>query len=684
MAVRIGVDAGGTFTDVCLVAEDGAIALFKLASSPADPSLAITDGVIAILDQQERARSSVAYLGHGTTVATNTLLEQRGVPTGVITTKGFRDLLELGRQRRPDLYDLQVDKPTPLVRRALRMEVPERVTASGDVLLPLDLEAVRAAVRRLRDAGVSALAVCLLYSYLQPEHERQIGEVIHEEFPDAYTSLSHEVLAEFREYERLSTTVVNSYVGPIMSRYIRNLRDRLRDASLTAEPYINQSNGGIVSLESAADFPVRTILSGPAAGVVGAIAVAARAGFPDVITFDMGGTSTDAALITDGACSVKLEQDVAGYPIRTPLLDINTVGAGGGSIAWIDSGGHLKVGPRSAGAAPGPACYDQGGTAATVTDANVALGILSREAFLGGRMPIASAAADRAIATLASELGQECETVAQGIIDIATMNMARAIRVISVERGYDPRDYALFAFGGAGPLHAGRLARELEIPRILVPPMPGILCAYGLLVSDLRADFSRTLVLPAESGSLAALDAGLAELQEMATAWAKRERIEADQIQIRRLADMRYAGQNYELSIALPDHAPAERDLPTIRNAFHAAHEQAYGYAAADEPAQFVTIRLEAAGHVPKPSLQPAPVGAGLDQARAGTRRIYLPDAGGWRDVPLYARGRLQAGSTLPGPAVVEQMDSTTLVLSGQTLQVDTIGTLIIEEERIR
>lgn len=680
MTARIGVDSGGTFTDVCLIDPNGQLRTYKLSSSPHDPSEAIVAAVISLLDESGCPPTAVSYLGHGTTVATNALLEGKGVRVGLITTEGFRDLLELGRQRRPDLYDLQVDKPVPLVRRALRYEVPERVLATGGILRQLDREAVRRAVDALRSSGVEAVAVCFLYSYVVPEHERIAGELVAAAFPEAYLSLSHEVLAEFREYERLSTTVVNCYVGPIMSRYIQRLRDRFSERDIPVPSYITQSNGGIISLEVAARLPVRTVLSGPAAGVVGAIAVAEAAGITDVITFDMGGTSTDVALVTGGRAGVKMEQEVAGYPIRTPMLDIHTVGAGGGSLAWIDSGGHLKVGPQSAGADPGPACYGRGGTDATVTDANVTLGLLSRDALLGGRMPIDAVAADRAIETLAQQLGLRREDVAQGIIALATANMARAIRVISVERGYDPRDYTLVAFGGAGPLHAARLARELDIPRVLVPSIPGLLCAYGLLVADLRTDFSRTHVVPADAASLESVARIYDELVGQAHEWFEREEIECAARRVRRVADMRYVGQNYELSVELPDRPLATEDLPSILDAFHAAHEQAYGYAAPGEPVQFVTLRVEASGAVPKPELPRIARGGALEDARVGTRRAYLPESGGWTAVPLYDRGRLGSGLRIPGPAIVEQMDTTVLILPGQVADVDEYGNLLLRD----
>lgn len=682
MAVRVGVDAGGTFTDVCLHDDRGELMVYKLPSSPRDPSESIAEGVLRLLRQTGVAAGEVTYLGHGSTVATNALLEGTGARVGLVTTDGFRDLLELGRQRRPDLYDLQVDKPPPLVRRALRFEVPERVLSTGEVLQPLDRQAVRQVLRRLKAADIEALAVCFLYSYLKPEHEKLVAELAIEEFPGIFVSLSHEVLAEFREYERLSTTVVNSYVGPLMSAYIRRLKERVAAGGIRVPPYITQSNGGVISLDVAARLPVRTVLSGPAAGVIGALAVAEAAGLSNVISFDMGGTSTDVALVTDRKPSVKLEQEVAGYPIRAPMLDIHTVGAGGGSIAWIDSGGHLKVGPQSAGADPGPACYGRGGGSATVTDANVTLGLLNREALLGGAMPIDAAAADRAVDAVAAQLGLGREEVAQGIIALATANMARAIRVISVERGYDPRDYTLVAFGGAGPLHAARLARELDIPQVLVPAIPGILCAYGLLVADLRTDFSRTQVTPAAPEALPAIERTFAELRRMAETWFDQEGLTASVRRVRRIADMRYVGQNYELSIELPDHALTAEQLPATLDAFHRAHEQSYGYSAPGEPVQFVTLRLEASGIVPRPTQRPIPAGGSLDDARLGTRRAYLPENGGWGDIPLFDRTLLRAGARVPGPAIVEQMDSTVLILPGQQAEVDKYGNLLISESQ--
>ncbi|HTI82472.1 MAG TPA: hydantoinase/oxoprolinase family protein, partial [Acetobacteraceae bacterium] len=478
MAWRIGVDSGGTFTDVCLFEEQsGRVEVWKVSSTPDDPSRGIAMGVEEGVARVEATPADIRYFGHGTTVGTNALIQHRGVKTGIVVTDGFRDLLEIGRQKRPELYDLLADKPPVLVARDLRLEVPERLRHDGTVETALDEQAVREAARALKAAGVQAVAITFLYGFIQPEHETTARRIIAEEIPEAFVCASHEVAPEFREYERMSTTVVNAYLGPVMQGYIRRLADRLAQLGMTATPHLTQSNGGVIGFEQAARLPVRTVLSGPSTGVVAAQEVGRIAGFSDLITFDMGGTSTDVALLAQGQCRLTGEATVHGYPIKAPMLDIHTVGAGGGSIAYVDSGGLLKVGPRSAGASPGPVCYGKGNTEPTVTDANVVLQTLNPTHLLGGRMSVRRDLARQAIARLADPLGMDVLATAQGILSVVTANMARAIRVISVQRGHDPRDYTLMAFGGAGPLHAARLARELDIARVLVPRSPGILCA---------------------------------------------------------------------------------------------------------------------------------------------------------------------------------------------------------------
>jgi N-methylhydantoinase A len=681
MAWRVGVDSGGTFTDVCLFEETtGRVEVWKVSSTPDDPSRAIAQGVEEGMGRVGRPPADIAYFGHGTTVATNALIQHRGVRTGLITTDGFRDLLEIGRQKRPDLYDLQVDKPEILVARDLRLEVPERVRHDGSIETALDQQAVREAARALKRAGVQAVAVCFLYAFVRPEHEAAARRILAEEFPEAFLTTSHEIAPEFREYERLSTAVVNSYLGPVMQGYIRRLAERLAALGVAATPHLTQSNGGVIGFDAAAAMPVRTVLSGPSTGVVGAQAIGRLAGFPDLITFDMGGTSTDVALLQDGEPRLSGEAIVHGYPIKAPMLDIHTVGAGGGSIAYVDSGGLLKVGPRSAGAAPGPVCYDKGNAEPTVTDANVVLGNLHPTHLLGGRMPIRRDLSLAAIEALAQRLGMDTMATAQGILSVVTANMAKAIRVISVQRGHDPRDYTLMAFGGAGPLHAARLARELEMRRVLVPRNPGILCAMGLLLTDLRADFASTRLTALEEDAVAPMQAAFTALEAQARRWFEQEGIEAPARRLNRTVDMRYAGQNYELPIALPEGPISPATLAAMDEAFAAAHRRAYGFVAEGEPVQLVTFRVEAIGQVRKAAFQPKPL-AGPDPAAAleGRREVWLPEAGGWVSVPVYARDRLQPGNRIAGPAIAEQMDSTTVVLPGMTARVDPYDNLILE-----
>ena len=681
MTWRVGVDSGGTFTDVCLFDDaTGQVTVWKVASTPDDPSRGIAEGVAEGTGKVDATPASIGYFGHGTTVATNALIQHRGVRTGLITTEGFRDLLEIGRQKRPDLYDLQIDKPPVLVPRDLRLEVPERLRHDGSVEIPLDEAAFRDAVRQLRAAGVRAVAVCFLYGFIRTDHEEAARRILAEEFPEAFACVSHQVAPEFREFERLSTTVVNAYLGPVMRDYIERLAERLSGLGMRATPHLTQSNGGVIGFEQAARLPVRTVLSGPSTGVVGAQAVGGLAGYPDLITFDMGGTSTDVALLQGGACRMASEAVVHGYPIKAPMLDIHTVGAGGGSIAFIDSGGLLKVGPRSAGADPGPVCYGNGNTEPTVTDANVVLQTLNPTHLLGGRMAVRQDLAGAAIEQLAATLGMEKMATAQGIISVVTANMARAIRVISVQRGHDPRDYTLVAFGGAGPLHAARLAKELEIGRILVPRHPGILCAMGLLLTDLRADFATTRLQTLSTAALEDIADAFRVLAGQADAWFAEEGIEAPARRVTRTVDMRYAGQNYELAIALPDGAIGPAALEALAEGFATAHQRMYGFVAEDDPVQLVTFRVEAAGVVPKAAFVPQPdAGADASAAIKARREVWLPEAGGFVTCPVYDRDRLHAGNRIVGPAIVEQMDATTVVLPGMGAWVEPYMNLILE-----
>ena len=678
-SVRVGIDVGGTFTDT-LVAdpEGGPLVRAKVPSTPSDPSVGILTGLAQGLQIRGVAMGDVAYFAHGTTVATNALLERRGASVGLITTDGFRDLLEIGRQARPDLYDLQIEKPEPLVPRNLRLQVAERIYYDGSVITPVDMEQLDEAIRLLAHSEVEAVAVCFLHSYVNPVHEERVLARLQEALPNAYLSISSQVNPEFREVERLTTTVVNAYVGPVINRYVGNLKRHLSDRGVGASPYVSQSNGGLISLDEAMRRPVRILLSGPSVGVMGAARVGEEAGFRNLITFDMGGTSADVSLIQDGVPRTATEREVAGYRLRSAMVDIHTVGAGGGSVAWQDAGGLLKVGPHSAGADPGPACYGKGGDQPTVTDAHVVLGSLNSKHLLGGSMPIEAQRSRDAIADLGGRLGLPPRDTASGVVSVVVANMVRAIRLVSVQRGHDPRDYTLVSFGGAGPLHSGWIARELHIPCALVPSSPGLLCAFGLLVSDMRSNLAHTRLVEMEEARPEMLENTFALLRDDGDAWLSREGIPPEQRVFNRFVDMRYRGQNYELTIEAPSDITGPGGMEELARRFHAAHERSYGYAATDEPVQMVTFRMEAVGMAPRIPAQGAPLGSTeAGTAVVGGRRVHL-DGRDW-DCPIYDREGLDPGNRITGPAVIEQMDTTTLVLPDQRARVDGHRNLLID-----
>ncbi|ARO15246.1 N-methylhydantoinase A [Ketogulonicigenium robustum] len=681
-ALRIGADTGGTFTDISIYdPATGKLVVWKVSSTNADPSEAIATGIREGLAAHGRTPDEVAYVGHGTTVATNALITGNFAKTAMITTQGFRDVIEIRRQQRPDLYDLQQEKTPPLAPRDLRLEVPERVNFDGSVRVPLHEGAVRAHAAQLRAEGVESVAIGFLFAYLYPDHEETVARILAEELPGVFISTSSDVAPEYREFERFSTAVVNAALGPVMKRYLDRLRPRLSDIGVAPEPRLTQSNGGVISAQEAATYPVRTVLSGPAAGVMGALEIAGAAGFPDVITFDMGGTSSDVALIDKGRPQLVTDAVVHGHPIKVPMLDIHAVGAGGGSIAWIDAGGHLKVGPQSAGAVPGPVCYDKGNTQPTVTDANVVLGVLHPTHLLDGRLPINRQAAVDAIQALADRLGMGLMETAQGIISVATANMAKAIRVVSVERGYDPRDYALMAFGGAGPLHAARLARALDMPRILVPRNPGIMCSMGLLLTDLKTHFAVGRMIHLNGDSIDAVAQGYAQLDAKAEGWFAAQGIAGADQSTARTADMRYRGQAFELPVDCPAGLITAETLAALRAGFEAAHTQIYGYAFPDEPIDIIALRLEATGRVQRARLVAEPAATGdVADTIVGTRDLWLPERGTTISVNLYDRAQMGPGQSVMGPAIITQMDSTTLVLDGQKASVDPYLNIVIEE----
>lgn len=689
MTWRIGVDTGGTFTDVCLYDENTrTVSVAKVSSTPSDPGQAVISGVRHALDAETGDATgefgNITYLAHGTTVATNALLQSRGAKVGLITTKGFRDLLELGRQRRPKLYDLFAQKPTDLVPRDLRLEVKERITHTGEVLLAAELEDIRTQVLQLKADGVEAVSVCFLYSYLRPQHEEQVRAILEEELPGMFLSISHEVLPEFREFERLSTTVINAFIGPTMASYLGRLRKNLEAEGLQTVPKVTQSNGGVMSFMLAERLPVRTVLSGPSTGVVGAARISQQSGFEDIITFDVGGTSSDVALVRGGRPSAASGMVMDGRPIHAPMLDINTVGAGGGSIAWVDDGGHLKVGPQSAGAYPGPACYGLGNEEPTVTDANVVLGTLNQTHLLAGEMPIDAQKSFAAVEGLGKKLGMSTVDTAQGIISVVTANMAKAIRVISVQRGYDPADYALVAFGGGGPLHSSRLAEELGMSRTLIPHNPGAMSAVGMLMTDLRADYTRTVRVKLDVSNRGTFEDAFQALENEAEQWFEEEHLPVAKRRSHRVIDVRYVGQNYEISIDVPEGEFDAAWFRQIRDAFNAAHRARYGYDNADETIEAVTFRFEAIGEAPQvefPRHEAATTE--LADAVAGSRNVYFPELQGYVECPVYERTELGAGHVVQGPAIIEQYDTTTVVLPGTRARVDEYLLIIIENDTV-
>jgi N-methylhydantoinase A len=656
--LKIGIDTGGTFTDFILL-DEGRTLTLKLLSTPSNPSLAIIDGIEKLLRDQD------CEIIHGSTVATNSLLERKGAVTALITTAGFEDILEIGRQNRPKIYSFIPSRPEPLVPARLRYGINERVLHDGSVLIPLKAGELSAMADRLKRAKVETLAVCLLFSYANPAHERAVGRALRK--LNIPVSLSHAILPEYREYERTSTTVVNAYLAPVMGRYLGDLEKRLRRRRCRRKLRIMQSNGGAVSAGIAIREPVRTILSGPAGGVVGAWRIAQLAGFRDIITFDMGGTSTDVSLC-EGEIRVTSESVIANCPVGVPVIDIHSVGAGGGSIARVDPGGALRVGPESAGADPGPICYGRGNRV-TVTDANLFLGKLDAAYPLGGTLRLDGSALDAAFRALGRNLGmREPTAVAQGVVDVANANMESALRVISVERGHDPRDFTLVTFGGAGGLHAVRLAANLSIPRVLIPENPGLLSALGVLLSDSVQDFSQTVMLRTDDASGRSLEARYKELERKGIGAMKAENFTADRIRIERWIDMRYRGQSYEIS--LPYTRGFERD-------FHRRHQHRYGYADPGRESEIVTLRVRARGIPPKPRLPKGRPGS-PDPSRALIRTKEVFFEGRLCRTRVYERALLRPGNRLAGPALIFEYSASTALPPGTTCTVDNYRNLII------
>jgi N-methylhydantoinase A len=670
----VGVDVGGTFTDLIVMDEvTGEVRLAKVPTTAGNQA----EGVVDALREAGVAPAAIKILVHGTTAATNALLERKGAVTGLITTRGFRDVLELGRRTRPTAYGLK-GAFEPLIPRDLRREVAERMDAEGQVVVPLDEAAVRTAAETLRAAGVEALVIHFLHAYVNDRHEKRAREIAAAVWPNAYITVGAELLPEYREYERGTTAAINGYVQPIIDRYLRRLADKLRRAGAGRELLVMQGNGGTMSVDVAARHAVNTLMSGPAAGVKAAAHTALAAGYRNVISCDMGGTSFDVGMIRDGVPAVSADKEM-GYalPVRVPMIDIHTIGAGGGSIARVNAAGILQVGPASAGAEPGPICYRRGGDEPTTTDANLVLGRLNPHALLG---VVGTAAIDRVREAfdkkVGAHLGLDADAVAAAIVRVANDKMAGAIRMVSLQRGYDPRDFVLFAFGGAGPLHAAALARELAIPKVLVPARPGITSALGCLVADVRHDFVRTinqdLLRMDVDEARAILAAQVAEGRRLLAT----EGVEVESVSVLHHADMQYVGQTHVLPVTIPRMDFGRDDL---RLAFERAYWERFEVELKQMRALVMNLRTAVIGRRPPVSLHglaATPASGALDDARDGSRRAWFD--GAWHDTPIYRRQRLAVGVRFEGPAIVEQLDSTTVVEPDDRVEVDALGNLII------
>ncbi len=679
---RVAVDTGGTFSDfVYLNEETGAVTIGKVASTPDDPSRAILQGIEALIARGVSV-ADVANFCHGTTVGTNALLEGRGVKTGLLVTEGFRGIYEVAEQARPygaAIFDVMYDKPAPLVPPHLTGEVRERVDFRGNVLVPLDEEPLRETLRGLKAQRIEALAVCLLFSFLHPEHEMRVREIAGEVLPGCDVSLSSEILPQIREYYRLSTTVINAYLQPILARYIANLDRRLAAAGVaTAQKYIMQSNGGMSTFAEAARTAVTTVLSGPAGGVTAGVALSRQTGLANIITFDMGGTSCDVALIKDGAPIFANRGKIEGRDLAVPMMDINTVSAGGGTIANVDRFGVLEVGPRSAGAVPGPACYGRGGQAPTITDCNFLLGYLSPDNFLGGRMTLDRASAEAAVARVAEPLSLDLAAAAEGVVRIIDVKMEEAIKAISTMRGHDLRDFFLLAFGGAGPLHAARLTRALGMAGVIVPLYPGVLSAIGLIMSDVKHDYIRSRMTPIAELDPADVAAIFTPLERQARDDLARDGFAEKNIRIEQALDMRYAGQGYEITLLCTEEET--RALAEIRKQFDLEHRRQFGHGAPEEPVEVVSYRVRGTGLVPPVSMPKfASQGGKLAEALRETRPVRFD--GTVVACPVYQREKLDVGLSLRGPAILDQFDCTTIICAGQTARVDEWKNLIVTEE---
>jgi len=671
---RVGVDIGGTFTDIFLFNEDTGEIFVKKAPSTKRPEEAVIKGLKGLRDKE------IKFFIHGTTIGTNVVLEHKGAKTGMVTTSGFKDIIEIGRQSRgwpkPKVYDFTIERPKPLAERHLRFEVSERVNHKGEVIKKLKKEEVKRLTKDLKE--LESLAICYLFSYINPIHEKKTKEIISKRLPDLLVSTSSEVLPEYREYERFSTTLLNAYIQPVMTKYLKNLKLNMESNGIYKKIYIMQSNGGIMTEGVAREKSVFTLLSGPAAGVIGANFFGRLTGYGNLISFDMGGTSTDVSLIEKNCPRLTSEGYVGEYPARIPMIEINTVGAGGGSIAWVDKGGALRVGPESAGATPGPACYGKG-SYVTVTDANLVLGYLNPEYLLSGKMKIYKDRAERAVSEIGKRMNMDVVKAAYGILEVANSNIIRAIKVISTEKGYDPRAFSLICFGGAGPMHAGKIAKEMGIPKVIIPLYPGITSAIGLLVADMRHDFSLTKIKRLDYVDTEFMEGVWGRLERKAIKTLKEEGVSEEDILLSRSIDMRYQGQSFEINVKAPlsskAYSTGQASKDGLEEDFKQEHKRVYGYSSND-PIEVVNFRVSAFGKIK--GIRIREIGKGdLENALLGKRIAFFE--GSFFETPIYRREKLSKGNIITGPAIIEQYDSTTVLNPGDEITVDKYGNMIMQ-----
>ena len=678
---RVGVDIGGTFTDLVAIDEKTRdVYEVKVPTTPKDPLNGVLNAINRLKMVYNIEITDFSQLIHGTTIATNTIIEKKGAKCGLITTKGFRDVIEIGRQTRSKLYDIFVDRPEPLIPRHLRVEISERVLYNGEIFKGIDEKEVERKVEYLVKNGVQSIAVCLLHSYINPEHEKIVEKIIKKLYPDIFVSLSSDVVPEFREYERFSTTVLNAYVLPRVKKYLDSFEEFLVSKGARCPLHVVQQSGGIVRSEFVKNKPVVIVESGPAAGVIMAQHIGKLAGFSDIISLDIGGTTAKAATIIGGMPEVTTELYVAeGYPLKIPSIDLVEVGAGGGSIAWLDVAGALKVGPISAGADPGPACYCKGGTEPTLTDAHVVLGHINPNYFLGGRMKISVEEAKKAVKDkLAAKLQMDLIEVAEGIIDVAMATVSRAIRKVTLRRGHDPRDFAIVAFGGAGPMEAAMLAEELGIRNIVIPPSPGLASALGMLFADMRYEYVLTRVMRIKNADVNLINETYSSLENKGISELKKEVVNFETVILRSM-DLRYVGQSYEINIPVPPGEVSGEDLENIAAKFHEKHQMIYGHSAPEEPVELVNLRVTVIGKAAKPKLKELPKEKkSSDTALKGTRKVYFKKYKDFVECPIYERSKLAYDSEVSGPAIIEEMSSTIVIPPDYTARVDKYGNIII------